>query len=488
MRLIQTLKQVNIAHVVALGAAVAGLIIFLFTSSVFADGDTYWHLATGRWIIEHGRIPMTDPFSYTAPGREWQAHEWLADVFMWGAYSLGGWTALTVVFGLAAAAAAGLFAGHISRSLGGLTLPVLVIMAMLCTTQSVLVRPHALMLPLLIFWTIQVMDARERDKAPPLALAAVMIIWANLHGSYVFGFVIAGAFGLEALWEAPKERRLIVFRDWAIFGAASLVAVLITPHGVAGVIFPFQVMTLSILKDIQEWRPTDMAKFSPFLVSLLLALLVMFSRGTKIKPMRALLLVALFYMALAHRRHLIVLALVAPLIMAEPLAISLGQKRKEGAPNWRAPRLAFLALAVIVCAYRFIVPVQRHDDRVTPASALRSVPASLRAQPVLNDYSMGGYLIFNGVKVYIDGRADMYGDEFVGEYMDLIHRGDQAKLQAILDKRHITWTMFNPGDLLVRSLDKQPGWRRLYTDKWTVVHVRIDAVPPAPAPSPAPAK
>jgi hypothetical protein len=483
MRLIQTLKQVNIAHVVVLGAAMAGLITFLFTSSVFNDGDTYWHLATGRWIVEHGRIPLTDPFSFTAPGREWQAHEWLADIFMWGAYSLGGWSGLTIFFGLAVAAAAALLAARASRSLGGITLVVLVVMALGCTSQSLLVRPHALMLPLLIFWTIQVMDARERDKAPPLALAALMIIWANLHGSYVFGFVIAGAFGLEALWEAPKERRLIVFRDWAIFGVASLVAILITPHGLPGVIFPFKVMTLSILKDIQEWRPTDMAKVSPFLVSLLLALFVMLSRGTKIKPMRMLLLIGLLYMALAHRRHLIVLAVVAPLIMAEPLAIALGQKRKEGAPDWRAPSLAFLALAVIVCGYRLAVPLQRHDDRVTPATALRNVPATLRAQPVLNDYSMGGYLIFKGVKVYIDGRADMYGDEFVGEYMDLIHRGDPAKLQEILDKRHIVWTMFNPNDLLVRTLDKQPGWRRLYTDKWTVVHVRTDVVPPMPVPA-----
>jgi hypothetical protein len=161
MRLIQTIKQVNLAHLVVLGAAMAGLVTFLFTGAVFNDGDTYWHLATGRWIVEHGRIPLTDPFSYTMPGREWQAHEWLADIMMWGAYRLGGWSGLTIFFGLAAAAAAAMLAARISRSLGGLTLVVLVIMGLSCTSQSLLLRPHALMLPLLVFWTIQIMDARE---------------------------------------------------------------------------------------------------------------------------------------------------------------------------------------------------------------------------------------------------------------------------------------------------------------------------------------
>src|SRR4029077_20902241 len=89
MRLIQALKDIDLRHLAVIGATVAAMVTFMFTQAVFNDGDTYWHLASGRWIIEHGRVPLTDPFSYTKGGSPWQAHEWLADVLMWGAYSAG---------------------------------------------------------------------------------------------------------------------------------------------------------------------------------------------------------------------------------------------------------------------------------------------------------------------------------------------------------------------------------------------------------------
>src|SRR5438552_3373985 len=44
------------------------------------DPDYWWHLATGRWMLEHGRIPFHDPFSYTHAGQTWYAHEWLAEL------------------------------------------------------------------------------------------------------------------------------------------------------------------------------------------------------------------------------------------------------------------------------------------------------------------------------------------------------------------------------------------------------------------------
>ena len=47
---------------------------------IFRDGDVSWHIAAGRWIFQHGRIPTTDPFSFSAAGHPWIATEWLAEV------------------------------------------------------------------------------------------------------------------------------------------------------------------------------------------------------------------------------------------------------------------------------------------------------------------------------------------------------------------------------------------------------------------------
>jgi hypothetical protein len=331
-----------------------------------------------------------------------------------------------------------------------------------------------LVLPLIVLWTIQMMDAREKDRAPPLALAALMVLWANLHASYALAFVIAAAFGLEALWEAPKERRFKVLRDWALFGLLSVAAVTLTPFGVSGLLFPFQLMNLSILYTIDEWLPVDFGKFGLFQFSLFLALFVLLTRGARIKPMRMLLLLALLYMALQHVRQLAVLGVVAPLLLADPLARALDQKPRGPASDWRAPTFAFVALAVVVVALRSFDPVVRTDNAVSPMTAVRHVPAALAQQPVLNDYGVGGYLIFAGVRPYIDGRADMYGDKFVADYMQLLRKPQSEDVRRILEANRIAWTIFKPGDLMTGAMDRQPGWRRLYADKWAVIHIRSD--------------
>jgi hypothetical protein len=89
---------------------------------------------------------------------------------------------------------------------------------------------------------------------------------------------------------------------------------------------------------------------------------------------------------------------------------------------------------------------------------------------VLNDYGMGGYLIFRGVRPFIDGRTDMYGDAFNSRYDAAVSR--RAALEAVLAERHVAWTLFRPGAAAVRLMDAEPGWRRLYTGPYAVVHVR----------------
>ena len=72
-------------------AAIAALLAF--SPELFNDGDTYWHVAAGRLIIDTRGVPATDPFSFTFRGQPWTAHEWLAEVLAAAAYRLGAWPA-----------------------------------------------------------------------------------------------------------------------------------------------------------------------------------------------------------------------------------------------------------------------------------------------------------------------------------------------------------------------------------------------------------
>ncbi|HSS13776.1 MAG TPA: hypothetical protein VLL04_07780, partial [Rhizomicrobium sp.] len=99
------------------------------------------------------------------------------------------------------------------------------------------------------------------------------------------------------------------------------------------------------------------------------------------------------------------------------------------------------------------------------------VPRFVRETPVLNDYGFGGYLIWAGVKPFIDSRADLYGDIFLENYATIVSP-DKDALAATLAFHHVRWTIFPRQAPVVKLLDATPGWRRFYTDKLAVVHVR----------------
>ena len=102
------------------------------------------------------------------------------------------------------------------------------------------------------------------------------------------------------------------------------------------------------------------------------------------------------------------------------------------------------------------------------------MPPALRDEPALNGYGFGGYLIGAGVRPFIDGRADMYGDAFLDLY-GKIAAGDQTALDDALTRWRVAWTIFPPSEPIVAVIDREPGWRRLYADKFAVVQVREDA-------------
>jgi hypothetical protein len=112
-----------------------------------------------------------------------------------------------------------------------------------------------------------------------------------------------------------------------------------------------------------------------------------------------------------------------------------------------------------------------HDAPTRPISAVAAVPPAVAATRVLNDYSFGGYLIGQGVPVFIDGRADLYGDAFLQAYAKLT-APDRAALSRALDEGHVGWTILIPGSPIAHAMDVEPGWRRLSADRWAVVHVR----------------
>ncbi len=448
--------------------AILAFALVLFAPQVLGDGDTYWHIAAGQWMLDHHQVIRTDSFSFTFTGRPWDTHEWLAEVVMALAYRAAGLAGVAALTGAAAAAIIGLTAQRLRRYLEPMGVMIALALVAACLGPSLLARPHFLALPMLVLWTGALLDARAQGRAPSLRWLPLMVVWANAHASFLFGLLLIGPFALEALIAQPKAWRGVVM-GWGVFGVGAALAALLTPHGLDGLLFPLKVSDMGSLSSIVEWRSPDFQHLPPVEIALLAGLYVLLSRGVKVEPIRLLLLLVLLYMTLGHVRHETLFVLIGAPLIAE--AMGQGAKPSQASSSgWIAAAVTAGAMALLF-AVRLAAPPPPSDGPVSPVSALAHVPEALASRPVFNSYDLGGYLIFKGVKTFIDGRTDMYGDAFNARY-DAISRPDKAAFDKAVGQYGIAWTFLSPSSPLVSVLEASPEWRRLYADRYAVVYVR----------------
>ena len=433
------------------------------SQTIFNDGDVSWHIATGQWILDHRTIPHTDPFSFTWFGKPWVPIEWLAEVIYAAAYRLAGYG------GVAALVTAALMALHAtvylnaSRWVRGSLLPVIamdfVLMPML------LARPHVLTWPLIAFWTWLMLRAREQDRAPPLIAALLMTVWANLHGSFVFGLAIAAAFGLEALDDAADKAR--AFRQWLVFGIACGLACLINGNGLEGVLHPLRFTQLQMLPLIDEWKPSTPTLTPWFFGVLAIVLALMIWKRPRLPWVRWLLLAGMLGLALLQVRHQAMLAIVAAMVLPQGFARG---AVIESSSDQLSSRIVLAGAAVLV-GLRAVMPLQPPENDANPWKLIAMVPPELRSQPVLNGYSMGGPLILSGIRPYVDGRGDMYGDQHVVAYSRIAH-GDAGLFNEAVQRWNIRWAMLPKDSKLIPVIQHTPGWRLVARDKVGVIYAR----------------
>ena len=451
-------------HLIAMLLAVVLIPATLGSSqTIFNDGDVSWHIATGQWILDNRAIPHTDPFSFTWAGKPWVPIEWLAEIVMAGAYRLARYSGIAALVTAALMALHAIIFFNATRFIRPFVALGATIAMDLVLIPMTLARPHLLAWPLIALWTWLMLRARERGQAPPLAAALLMVFWANFHGSFVMGLAIAGAFGLEAVC-APGDRARAL-RQWGIFGAACGLAVVINVNGIDGVFHPLHIANLAMLPLIREWLPSS-PTYTPWFFAVLLATLVLlWFKRPRLPVVRWLLLGALLAFAMIQMRQQAVFAIIAAMVLPTGFQPThLARERRL------VPTAAVTAATLLVV--RLVVPINLPENSANPWKLIASVPPQLRSEPVLNGYSMGGPLILSGIRPYIDGRGDMYGDELVIDYQRILD-GDAAALNGAVRRWNITWAILPKGSTdLIALLDRTPGWRRIHNDDVGVIYVQ----------------
>lgn len=466
-----------------------GYLTALFSSTLFADPDTLWHLAAGKWMVSNGRIPLTDPFSFTRLGEPWVAHEWLSELLMASLYAIGGWPTLQVIVALIFAGTLASITRYLSSHLEPVNVLTAVALSWVLLTSHLLARPHVFVWPLMTWWCISLVRAVDSRTAPPYWLLAVLLLWVNLHGSFILGIGLMVLFAFEAVvgaenWSARRHFATL----WMPRVGAAFAVALINPNGWRAYQHVLEVMGMTVtLSFVSEWRSTDFHQPQALLLWLLLLLLLGFSGRLRVTIPRALTLFVMLYLALKHERYHSLFGLTVPLFIGAQLGRGLQAQKPTASGGASAPDHWFRKLAqpmrpiigtgvwggvLLVTVLSVSLWRSEPNASVTPSKALAFADSAGLTGNVFNHYNFGGYLIYKGVPVFIDGRADMYGDEFVRTVRDAYWLSAPDSLPHLLHRHGITWTLLRPDTPATQFLDVYPGWARVYSDSVAVIHAR----------------
>jgi hypothetical protein len=443
-----------------LAAVLAALVGALASTFAADDPDLFWHLASGAWMLDHGRILDRDIFSTTMTGSPYSVGQWLGEIVFAALYRIGGWLALdllrAVLVGIATFFIARVvlrFQAHPGWAIGPIVATVLISKLLWGD------RPQLFSLVLFVAFLDVLLAARFGAPRRAWVLVPLMLLWANLHGAFVAGLGLVFVFAIETWVSRTPGRRLVT----AVAGLATVVS-FITPSGLSA--FSFAASYARSASAVVEERPVDISSpaglvFAALLLAALgLALVVDRAEfiGRTRSPILWIGLVVPFTMlGLAHQRLLPYAAMVfAPLITA--VLPALFRRGTASAPV--VPRtVAALTVAPLLAAsvvLAFVAAPRAPDLTAYPAGAVTALRQ--RPGPILNEYDWGGYLIFAAPEqpTFIDGRgAALYPPRLIGEFETAV--GLRLGYRAVLEGHGIRLVLLRPSRALAVAL-REDGW------------------------------
>jgi hypothetical protein len=463
--------------------SLAALFLLGLFSTELADSDAWWHLKTGQYIVTQHRPPYPDPFAYTTalsqPAYAGEAatqrfnltHEWLAQAAMYLIETAGGLGAVVLWKALILALCCALAAWIAQRRTSSWLWGVAAALAAAAVLPDFAHDRPSLLSYLFSFAFIAVLESRRRLWLLPL----LSLLWANCHGGFFLGWVVCGAYCAEALLtRAPDSRRILTFSASAVLLSG------INPNGFNVVSTLVSYRQSPMTATLMEWsRPGLWGQPYAFFVLLYAAAAALAISWRRVRIADWLLFAAFAAASLAAFRNVPLIALLAPILIATyfPWKLTL-------------PALAhYAAAAALLCglvwgsATGAFFQLRAAEWRFPAGAAGFLRDHGIHAR-LFNTYEDGGYLIWRGLPVFIDGRS--LSENVFQDYRLIMgtQPGDRRR-DATLAKYQIGAIAlnafeYNSGVLYPLALAlAQPGeseWKLVYDDPAAMVFLRD--VPP----------
>jgi hypothetical protein len=461
---------------------------FIATRPFFAntDPDYWWHVRTGQYIYETGALPRSDAYSYTRSGAPWVTHEWLTELLLYVVTRWGGYVAAAAFFGVIT----GLtwlivYLTCRRQGMGQVGATVLMLWGFVMSLISLNVRPQGMTTLFLALCVLILTLYRQGVQKPLYLLPPLFAIWVNMHGGYAIGLAVialAVAGQIVETWSGRSTAALRPLLLAAVFAAA---ATLLNPHGLAALTYPFSYAGAgnASMLYIEEWQSPNfhLSYYLVFAASLVTAMVL----GLKQRPLgmvEVLWVVVFSFLALRSIRHLALYAVVVMPLIGARLGLELPIFRRT-LQEWRNKGiLALIWPAMIIGALALVANPDRPlklqfgaepTSTTYPEGAVQYLREHEITGNLFNEYVWGGYLIYQlypEYRVFIDGRADVYGDAFVDTFAQVASL--RPTWRKVLDDYDVDVILVREQSVLAVALMDRQDWQDVYTDNIARLFVR----------------
>ncbi len=494
-RIEETVRRVGIITILYLIPAIC-----ILQPTIF-DPDIWWHLQTGKWIMEHGTVPTTDPFSIVGEGKPWFAYSWLFDVGMYEmvhefgesaiiAFTLGGvWLVMLAMHRLVA-----------RRCTQFLLCCGLMTAGILAISRLFTPRPWLLTIVFFAITLEIVLSVREGKWAPWFwSLPAIYMLWANVHIQFIYGLGLLGLACVvpvidqyasafiqnegTVLWNSRQWRRLMALTALCTVATfmtpyhIHLYAIVIQLFGQTGMWEYSQEMQAPAFRTVADWAMLLLFAFA----------LVRLARRRSWSSFEILMLLVAGASAFRGLRDAWVLVLAA-------MVVSTSHKSGESensTPAFSHYGLTAVLLLVTIGVVGIISQrdltrerIQENTAKIYPIKAASFVEDHNYVGPLYNHFDWGGYLIWRlpHLKVSMDGRANVYGDARIKQALATWYGQSHWSDDQDLKKAHVVIAQKEFALTAILRLDHR--FRVAYEDGTAVVFIRAPSGDPPLALSP----
>ena len=464
-------------------------LLFALATRIPIDTDSWWHIRSGEHTLTQGMI-HADPFSFTFNGQLWINHSWGSQVVMYGFWQVAGNLGLALFTSILATT--GMYMVY-RMSAGNVYLRgfALVIGA---ATAAVFWSPRPQMfsffLSAIVLYLLYLYKRENVDRL--WLIPVVMLLWVNLHAGFSIAFILMGGMiageVLANIFNAGGEHVIswVRLRKLVIVALVSAVVLVINPYGTQIYSVPFQTVSIGALQEfIQEWNSPNFHERQtwPFVALLLGVLGAAGASKRRLDWSDFVLVSGTAFMGLMAGRNIALFAVVTTPVLTYHLQAILEERgwviQPIRRPTRMMARINVVLVAVILIGSLAKVLLVLDAETVAdaqamflPVDATRYFNTNDVTGPVFNSYNWGGYLIFNAPHepVFVDGRTDLYGDEFLQTYLQAAVGGEGWR--ETLAEYNIQTVFVEARSGLARHLRDEPGWNLAYEDDLAVIFTR----------------